>query len=88
WDAYVKENPDEACYKTLSCPIYEELCVLFGDSLATKSHAPAENNDFETPNLPSRQGLSGFNKEEEVSESSNAECNYWGERVAPSTSKC
>ncbi|KAI3913752.1 hypothetical protein MKW98_011813 [Papaver atlanticum] len=88
WDAYVKENPDEACYKTLSCPIYEELCVLFGDSPVTKSHAPPENNDVETPNVPFKQGSSASNRQEEVGESSNAECNYRGKRIAPSTSKC
>ncbi|XP_026381599.1 uncharacterized protein LOC113276237 [Papaver somniferum] len=88
WEAYVKENPDEACYKTLSCPIYEELCVLFGDSPVTKFHAPAENNDVEAPNLPFKQGSSASNRQEEVGENSNAECNYRGKRIAPSTSKC
>ncbi|RZC58913.1 hypothetical protein C5167_006216 [Papaver somniferum] len=88
WDSYVKENPDEACYKTLSCPIYEELCVLFGDSPVTKFHAPAKNNDVEAPNLPFKQGSSASNRQEEVGENSNAECNYRGKRIAPSTSKC
>ncbi|MCL7041848.1 hypothetical protein MKW94_005234, partial [Papaver nudicaule] len=88
WDVYVEENPDEACYKTLSCPVYGDLCALFGDSLATKSHAPAENNDVETPNVSSEQGASAFNGEKEVGGSSNAECNDRGKRIAPSTSEC
>ncbi|MCL7034292.1 hypothetical protein MKW94_005510 [Papaver nudicaule] len=88
WDAYIMENPDEACYKTLSCPIYEELCVLFGDFVATKSYTPVENIDGETSNLPSKQHSSGFHGEVEVGERSNSEFNDWGKRLAPSTCKC
>ncbi|MCL7038184.1 hypothetical protein MKW94_027154 [Papaver nudicaule] len=88
WDAYVKENPDEACYKTLSCPIYEELCVLFGDLVATKSYAPTENIAVVSPNLPSKQGSSGFHEEVEVGESSSGEFDHRGKRIAPSTSEC
>ncbi|MCL7038185.1 hypothetical protein MKW94_027155, partial [Papaver nudicaule] len=86
WDVYVKENPDEACYKTLSCPIYEDLSVLFGDLVATKSHAVVENNNV--PHLQSKQASSVFNGGKEVGGSANAECNDWGKRTAPSTSKC
>ncbi|KAI3842809.1 hypothetical protein MKX03_024753 [Papaver bracteatum] len=88
WDAYVKENHDEACYKTLSCLIYEDLSVIFGDSLATKSHAAAQNNDVETPNLPFKLGSSAFNREEEVGESSKTKSNYRRKRIAPLTSNC
>ncbi|MCL7029317.1 hypothetical protein MKW94_025826 [Papaver nudicaule] len=63
WDTDEKKilkNPDEACYRTLSCPIFEDLCVLFGD-------VPAENIDVETPNLPSKKHRSsGFHGEVEV----------------------
>ncbi|MCL7032848.1 hypothetical protein MKW94_026286 [Papaver nudicaule] len=66
WDAYVKKNPDEACYKTLSCPIFEDLCVLFG-------HVPAENIDVETPNMPSKkQRSSGFHGEVEAAANNNS----------------
>ncbi|KAI3842812.1 hypothetical protein MKX03_024756 [Papaver bracteatum] len=44
-------------------------------------------NDVETPNLPFKHGSSAYNRQEEVGESSNAECNYQGKRIAPSTSK-
>ncbi|KAI3913751.1 hypothetical protein MKW98_011812 [Papaver atlanticum] len=88
WDAYVKDNPDKTCYKTLRCPIYEDLSVIFGDSLATKSHAAARKNDVKTPNLTFKQGSSAFNREEEVGESSKTKSNYRGKRIPPLTSNC
>ncbi|XP_026396931.1 uncharacterized protein LOC113291636 [Papaver somniferum] len=39
WDAYLGENPDKKKYKTNGCPIYEELCTIFGGSTATGSNA-------------------------------------------------
>ncbi|KAI3979684.1 hypothetical protein MKX01_013779 [Papaver californicum] len=79
WDAYLK-------YKTIGCPIYEDLCTIFGDSTATGSnaYASAEYVDVDTPSKSSRQG-SFIVGVEEVSESSNEKANERGKRKAPAS---
>ncbi|KAI3986190.1 hypothetical protein MKX01_004334 [Papaver californicum] len=58
WDAYLKENPDKKKYKTIGCPIYEDLCTIFSDSTATGSnaYASAKTVVIDTPSKSSRQG--------------------------------
>ncbi|XP_026396894.1 uncharacterized protein LOC113291589 [Papaver somniferum] len=86
WDAYLGEYPDKKKYKTNGCPIYEELCTIFGGSTVTGSnaYASAQSVDDDTPVKSSRQGSSVVGVEE-VSESSTEKANERGKRKAPAT---
>ncbi|XP_026396263.1 uncharacterized protein LOC113290891 [Papaver somniferum] len=66
WDAYLGEYPDKKKYKTNGCPIYEELCTIFGGSTVTGSnaYASAQSIDDDTPAKSSRKGSSVVGVEE------------------------
>ncbi|XP_026382146.1 uncharacterized protein LOC113277206 isoform X2 [Papaver somniferum] len=73
-------------YKTNGCPIYEELCTIFGDSTASDSnaYASAQSVDIDTAVKSSRKGSSVVGVEE-ASERSTAKANEREKRKAQTT---
>ncbi|OVA03953.1 Myb/SANT-like domain [Macleaya cordata] len=51
WELYLK-YPDHKKYKTSGCPIYEELCIVFGDTTASGNQRYASAEDKVTKDVP------------------------------------
>ncbi|OVA18908.1 hypothetical protein BVC80_8939g37 [Macleaya cordata] len=52
WESYLKEYPDHKKFKTSGCPIYEELCIVFGDTTASGNLGYASAEDKVTKDVP------------------------------------